>query len=92
LLLGITNSFAQPSRMALISSLVDRAALPSALAIQLDRVQFGALSARRSPAWSSPRPASGRLRAQRRDLRDLFAAMTRLRHVPALSGGAGATC
>ena len=33
LLLGITNSFAQPSRMALISSLVDRAALPSALAI-----------------------------------------------------------
>src|SRR6266853_2701689 len=33
LLLGITNSFAQPSRMALISNLVDRAALPSALAI-----------------------------------------------------------
>ena len=33
LLLGITNSFAQPSRMALISNLVDRSALPSALAI-----------------------------------------------------------
>src|SRR4051812_12609793 len=33
LLLGITNSFAQPSRMALISNLVDRPALPSALAI-----------------------------------------------------------
>src|SRR5215831_15937803 len=33
LLLGITNAFAQPSRMALISSLVDRPALPSALAI-----------------------------------------------------------
>ena len=33
LLLGITNSFAQPSRMALISNLVDRATLPSALAI-----------------------------------------------------------
>ncbi|MBV8493334.1 MAG: MFS transporter, partial [Alphaproteobacteria bacterium] len=32
-LLGITNSFAQPSRMALISNLVDRPALPSALAI-----------------------------------------------------------
>jgi predicted MFS family arabinose efflux permease len=33
LLLGITNAFAQPSRLALISSLVDRPALPSALAI-----------------------------------------------------------
>jgi len=33
LLLGITNSFAQPSRMALISNLVDRPTLPSALAI-----------------------------------------------------------
>ena len=33
LLLGITNSFAQPSRMALIPNLVDRPALPSALAI-----------------------------------------------------------
>src|SRR5436853_6540619 len=33
LLLGVTNSFAQPSRMALISNLVDRSTLPSALAI-----------------------------------------------------------
>src|SRR5438477_277315 len=33
LVLGITNSFAQPSRIALISNLVDRPALPSALAI-----------------------------------------------------------
>jgi predicted MFS family arabinose efflux permease len=33
LLLGITNAFAQPSRLSLISSLVDREALPSAVAI-----------------------------------------------------------
>jgi predicted MFS family arabinose efflux permease len=33
MLLGITNSFAQPSRMALISNLVDRPTLPSALAV-----------------------------------------------------------
>jgi predicted MFS family arabinose efflux permease len=33
LLLGVFNAFAQPSRLALIPTLVDRAALPSALAI-----------------------------------------------------------
>src|SRR5262249_61657270 len=33
LLLGIFNAVAQPSRLALIPTLVDRAALPSALAI-----------------------------------------------------------
>ncbi len=33
LLLGLTNAMAQPARMALIPSLVDRASLPSALAI-----------------------------------------------------------
>ncbi len=33
LLLGVTNAVAQPSRMALIPTLVDRASLPSALAI-----------------------------------------------------------
>src|SRR5436305_2829110 len=33
LLIGVFNAVAQPSRLALIPSLVDRAALPSALAI-----------------------------------------------------------
>jgi MFS family permease len=60
LLLGITNSFAQPSRMALISNLVDRAALPSALASTRSCSIRPASSARRSPVWSSPRPALAR--------------------------------
>src|ERR1043166_2290089 len=57
LLLGITNSFAQPSRMALISNLVDRPALPSALAINSIVFTSARFIGRRLPGWSSPRPA-----------------------------------
>ena len=50
LLLGVFNAVAQPSRLALIPTLVDRAALPSALAINADHLQLRPLSlARRSP-------------------------------------------
>jgi predicted MFS family arabinose efflux permease len=90
LLLGITNSFAQPSRMALISNLVDRASLPSALAIN-------------SIVFNSARfigPAIAGLVIAQASVGAAFAvnaatyviffiAMTRLRRVPALSGGAG---
>src|SRR5256714_10285676 len=90
LLLGITNSFAQPSRMALISNLVDRPALPSALAI--NSIVFN------SARFIGPAVAGRGLRAaglaagfalHARTYAIFFAAMTRLRHVPALSGGAG---
>ena len=90
LLLGITNSFAQPSRMALISSLVDRAALPSALAI--NSIVFN--SARFiGPAIAGLVIAQASIGAafavNAATYAIFFAAMTRLRHVPALSGGAG---
>jgi len=90
LLLGITNSFAQPSRMALISSLVDRPALPSALAI--NSIVFN--SARFiGPAIAGLVIAQASIGAafalNAATYAIFFAAMTRLRHVPALSGGAG---
>src|SRR5205823_369074 len=89
LLLGITNSFAQPSRMALISNLVDRAALPSALAI--NSIVFN--SARFiGPAIAGLIIAQASVGAafavNAATYAIFFAAMTRLRRVPALSGGA----
>src|SRR5262249_58531314 len=60
LLLGVFNAFAQPSRLALIPTLVDRAALPSALAI--NAIIFN--SARfLGPAVSGGVIAPGRVRA-----------------------------
>src|SRR5438874_9462671 len=90
LLLGITNSFAQPSRMALISNLVDRPALPSALAI--NSIVFN--SARFiGPAIAGIVIAQVSVGAafavNAATYAIFFAAMTRLRHVSALSGGAG---
>jgi len=89
LLLGITNSFAQPSRMALISNLVDRAALPSALAI--NSIVFN--SARFiGPAIAGLIIAQASVGAafavNAATYAIFFAAMTRLRRVPAWSGGA----
>ena len=89
LLLGITNSFAQPSRMALISNLVDRPALPSALAINsivFNSARFvgpavaGVVIAHVSVAASFALNAA--------TYAWFFAAMTRLRHVAAVSGAA----
>ncbi|MBV9966134.1 MAG: MFS transporter [Alphaproteobacteria bacterium] len=88
-LLGITNSFAQPSRMALISNLVDRPALPSALAINsivFNSARFvgpavaGVVIAHVSVAASFALNAA--------TYAWFFAAMTRLRHVAAVSGAA----
>jgi predicted MFS family arabinose efflux permease len=89
LLLGITNSFAQPSRLALISNLVDRAALPSALAINsivFNSARFigpaiaGVVIAHASVGAAFALNAATYL--------IFFTAMTSLRHVAALSGGA----
>jgi len=90
LLLGITNSFAQPSRMALISNLVDRAALPSALAINsivFNSARFiGPAIAGLVIAQASVGAAFA-LNAATYVI--FFMAMTRLHPVAALSGGAG---
>jgi predicted MFS family arabinose efflux permease len=90
LLLGITNSFAQPSRMALISNLVDRAALPSALAINsivFNSARFiGPAIAGLVIAQASVGAAFA-LNAATYII--FFTAMTRLHPVAALSGGAG---
>jgi predicted MFS family arabinose efflux permease len=89
LLLGITNSFAQPSRMALISNLVDRPALPSALAINsivFNSARFiGPAIAGLVIAHASVGAAFA-LNAATYVF--FFATMTRLRRVAALSGGA----
>src|SRR3954468_23704246 len=90
LLLGINNGIAQPARLALIPTLVDRAALPSALAI--NSIVFN--SARFiGPAIAGLVIAQASIGAafavNAATYAIFFAAMTRLRHVPALSGGAG---
>ena len=57
LLLGVFNAVAQPSRLALIPTLVDRAALPSALAINAITTS-GGNSMKRSPVSITAATAS----------------------------------
>jgi predicted MFS family arabinose efflux permease len=90
LLLGITNAFAQPSRLALISTLVDRPALPSALAINsivFNSARFiGPAIAGLIIAHASIGAAFA---ANAATYAWFFLAMTNIRRVGTASGGAG---